>query len=189
MLIKHLTTRFVKELEDMTQDTFREIFEKEGKGEVLFRAIMGRTKQRLYGVIRRMLSSHEDTDDVLQDTYITAFERLDQFNWQSQLDSWLYRIAVNKALDFLRKSKRKDVEIPKAGTTETPDYSAAEKILLEALEEIPERQRSIFVMRYYEDLSFSEMSRLTGISEGGLRSNYHHAKRKIKEVFIDRGLL
>ena len=173
----------------MAQDTFREIFEKEGKGEVLFRAIIGHTKERLYRVIRRMLDSHEDTDDVLQETYITAFERLDQFNWQSQLESWLYRIAVNKALDFIRKSKREDAAPSSKGTTERPDYEAAERVLLEALEGIPERQRSIFVMRYYEDLSFSEMSSITGVSEGGLRSNYHHAKRKIKEVFIDRGLL
>ena len=175
----------------MAQDSLQEIYQKEGKGDVFFRAIVGQTKERLYRVIRRMVQDHDDADDILQDTYITAFERLDQFQWDSKLESWLYRIAVNKSLDRLRKKKRPIQLVSSAASTSTtsPDYYKAEEVLQEAMRELPERQRAIFVMRYYEDLGFAEMSAIMGISEGGLRSNYHHAKRKIKEVFIDKGLL
>lgn len=159
-----------------------------------FAEVVRQYSEPLYWKIRRLVLSHDDADDVLQNTFIKAWTNIDTFEGKSKLSTWLYRIAVNEALDFLRRQKN----IRQVGVEEAQGVAAqlladdyfdgdkAQALLQQAIATLPDVQRAVFTMRYYDEMKYSEMSRVLGTSEGALKASYHIAVRKIKEYLQGR---
>lgn len=150
-----------------------------------FRQLVIAYQQRLYQVIRRQVPSHEDADDVLQNTFIKVFKHLSRFENRSELYTWLYRIATNEVINHLNLSKRTRVEELKGNDSKHADAYINTDHLSEILESIictlPERQQMVFRMRYYDELSYKEMAALLQLTEGALKASFHHAAKKIEE--------
>lgn len=160
-----------------------------------FEQVVHEYGEQLYWQIRRMVLIHEDADDVLQNVFIKAWSHLDNFHQESRLSTWLYRIAVNESLDFLRKQKNSsmihtdDVESGVANMLVADNYfdgDETEAMLQEAISQLPDVQRTVFTLRYYDDMKYSEMSRILKTSEGSLKASYHIAVKKISEFFKHR---
>ncbi len=154
-----------------------------------FNLIVRKYQERLYHHIRKMVLIHEDADDILQQTFIKVWKGLDNFREDSQLFTWMYRIATNECLNFL-KSKNKNINISIEHIEHELkqdiyfDGDKMELIFQAALQTLPEKQRLVFNMRYYDDLKYEEISEILETSVGGLKASYHHAKEKIKK-FIE----
>lgn len=150
--------------------------------------------QPLYWQIRRLVLIHDDANDVLQNTFIKAWTNLDSFQGKSQLSTWLYRIAINEAIDFLRrKSKSTMVDIDEdpgvANALMGDDYfdgDQAQVLLQQAIAKLPDVQRVVFNLKYYDDMKYTEMSKLLGTSVGALKASYHIAVTKIKDELEKR---
>ncbi len=158
--------------------------------EKAFTAIIKKYQEKLYWHIRRMVVTHEDTDDVLQNVFIKVWRNLDNFREDSQLYTWLYRIATNESLTFLESKKRKasiSLDNEAAGlenlvrADEHFDANKLEWKLQLAIQQLPEKQRLVFNLRYYDEMPYEEMSRVLDTSEGALKASYHHAARKIED--------
>ncbi len=158
--------------------------------EKAFTAIIKKYQEKLYWHIRRMVVTHEDTDDVLQNVFIKVWRNLDNFREDSQLYTWLYRIATNESLTFLENKKRKasiSLDNEAAGlenlvrADEHFDANKLEWKLQLAIQQLPEKQRLVFNLRYYDEMPYEEMSRVLDTSEGALKASYHHAARKIED--------
>ena len=153
-----------------------------------FNHLMDKYKVRLYWLIRRMVNDHSDTDDILQEVFIKVWQKLGEFREESNLYTWLYRIAVNQTLNFLsRANKHKTLRIedePEAINKGTGiDYVNGDEItarLEKAIVLLPERQRLVFNMRYYDEMTYEQMSEVLGTSVGALKASYHHAVRKVE---------
>ncbi|MGL4596735.1 MAG: RNA polymerase sigma factor [Bacteroidia bacterium] len=157
-----------------------------------FRQIVVRYQKRLYWHIRRMLVDHDDTDDVLQNAFIKAWKGLDNFKEDAQLYTWLYRIATNETLSFIRQRKQElfvrfgDVEYSAASKLSDDNFFNGDEIqrkLQLAIQTLPEKQRLVFNMKYFEDMKYEDMSAVLETSVGALKASYHHAVKKI-EVYI-----
>lgn len=150
-----------------------------------FRQLVSRYQQRLYQVIRRQVTCHEDADDVLQNTFVKIFRHLDGFEHRSELFTWMYRIAIHEISNHHRRRKRTSTEELKVEDAREADTYINTESLPELLETIvrtlPERQQMVFRMRYYDELSYKEMAQLLDLTEGALKASYHHAVRKIEE--------
>lgn len=147
--------------------------------------------QQLYWQIRKMVISHHDADDILQNVFIKAWTNLNSFRGESKLSTWLYRIAVNESITFLNKERSRrnlsidDSDIFLATQLESDPYfegDEAEMKLQRAILTLPEKQRLVFNMRYFDELKFSEISEILETSEGALKASFHHAKNKIEEI-------
>lgn len=159
-----------------------------------FRLLIETYQRRVYGIARKMVLVHEDADDITQNTFIKAFRNIHKFQHNSSLFTWLYRIAVNESLTFL-ESKKKRFFFPVEDHLEVLenylDQSAAlsaDEITLKlqkALLKIPEKQRLVFNLKYYEDLSYEEISKITDTSVGALKASYHHAVKKIESILTN----
>ncbi len=159
-----------------------------------FRRIVVKFQERIYWQIRRFTKNHQDTEDVMQNVFIKAWKGLPKFREESNLYTWLYRIAYNETHTFLSKeNKRKTVDIDPPlfensviveGKSYSPDE--IETVLKKALEKLPEKQLLVFNLKYFDDLKFSEISELTGTSVGGLKASYHLAVKKIEVFLKDR---
>lgn len=158
--------------------------------EKAFTAIIKKYQEKLYWHIRRMVVTHEDTDDVLQNVFIKVWRNLENFREDSQLYTWLYRIATNESLTFLDGKKRKatlSLGEDTAGlenlvrADEHFDASKLEWKLQLAIQQLPEKQRLVFNLRYYDEMPYEEMSKVLETSEGALKASYHHAARKIED--------
>lgn len=153
-----------------------------------FAALVSQYSEPLYWKIRRLVLTHDNADDVLQETFIKAWTNLDSFQGKSKISTWLYRIAVNEALDFLRKQKgQQSVDIDDSESIanslladEYFDGDEAQALLQQAINQLPEVQRIVFNMRYYDNMKYSEMSKILGTSEGALKASYHIAVNKVK---------
>lgn len=154
-----------------------------------FATLVEQYDEKLYWIIRHIVGTHEDADDALQNTFIKAWSKLDDFRGEANIGTWLHRIAVNEALNLIRKEKRyagSDIdvsELPHAFADEYFDGDEVEQMLRDAMETLPEAQRAVFALKYYEDKQYKEISQILGTSEGGLKANYHHAVEKIKQFF------
>lgn len=158
--------------------------------EAAFGQLVSQYKERLYWHIRNMLKDHHDTDDVLQNTFIKIYKNIHQFNGQSQLYSWMYRIATNESINFLNQKARKQQisseELQKqiVDQLQSDVYFEGDEIQLKlqrAIATLPEKQQQVFNMKYFQDLKYREISHILGTSEGALKASYHIAVRKIKE--------
>ena len=140
-------------------------------------------------VIYRYVSNDDDANDVLQNAFLKAWSNLDDFQNKSKISTWLYRIAINEALDFVRREKNKlsaDADISLANRLMADEYfdgDEAQALLQEAIAQLPDVQRTVFTLRYYDDMKYSEISKLLNTSEGALKASYHIAVQKISEFF------
>lgn len=143
----------------------------------------------LYWKIRRIVLTHDDADDVLQNTFLKAWKNLPTFEGRSKLSTWLYRIAINEALDFLRRQKAMtlasaDADLTIANQLMADDYfdgDRSQALLQQAIAMLPDVQRTVFTLRYYDEMKYSEMSELLGTSEGSLKASYHVAVQKVTD--------
>ena len=155
-----------------------------------FNLLVRQYQRRLYGFVRRMITDHDETQDVLQNTFIKAFNGIDGFKGGSKIYSWLYRIAHNESLDHLRRMRRglfvsEESVIERLTTTldssEHFSGDAIERKLQKAVMSLPEKQRAVFTMKYFQEMKYEEMSEITGTSVGALKSSYHIAVKKIED--------
>lgn len=160
-----------------------------GEREKAFNALVQAYKERLYWHIRRFTCSHEDADDLLQETFVKIWGSLDSFRGASSLFTWVYRIATNETLNFLRKQKVKGFfamepveSILWKKIDDDPYFNGNElqRQLYKAIQKLPEKQRIVFSLRYFDELSYKEISEILGNSPGALKASYHHAYIKIK---------
>lgn len=158
-----------------------------------FEMLVSQYSQPLYRQIRRMVLSHDDANDVLQNTFVKAWQGLPAFEGRSKLSSWLYRIAINEAVDFLRREKKKlslSADSEQAQTVaarlmadEYFDGDQTEAMLQEAISQLPDVQRTVFQMKYYENMKYQDISTILGTTEGALKASYHLAVKKISKFF------
>ena len=159
-----------------------------------FTGIIKKYQEKLYWHIRRMVVQHEDANDVLQNMFIKVWKALDNFREDSQLYTWLYRIATNESLTFLEQQKKKstislsDVEnglSNKLKADKNYDSNKIEWKLQLAMQQLPEKQRVVFNLRYYDEMPYQEMSKVLDTSEGALKASYHHAVKKIEDYILN----
>jgi RNA polymerase sigma-70 factor (ECF subfamily) len=149
--------------------------------------------EQLYWQIRRVVLTHEDANDVMQNTFMKAWNRLDTFQGESKIGTWLSRIAINESLDHLRRNNHVTVstedDVSLSNTLLADPYfdgTEVEAMLQEAIATLPDVQRTVFLLRYYEDMKYSEISQRLNTSEGALKASYHIAVKKIAEYFKSR---
>lgn len=156
-----------------------------------FGIIVQQYTEALYWKIRRIVLDHDDANDVLQNTFLKAWNSIGDFQSKSKVSTWLYRIAINESLDHLRKQQHKistDMDLSVANRLMADDYfdgDDAQALLQEAIAALPDVQRTVFTLRYYDEMKYSELSKLTGTSEGALKASYHIAVKKISEYVLN----
>jgi len=158
--------------------------------EKAFTSIIKKYQEKLYWHLRRMVVDHDDANDVLQNVMIRVWNGLENFREDSQLYTWLYRVATNECLTFLEQQKKRasvslsDVESGlenKIKADQNFDGNKLEWKLQLGIQQLPEKQRIVFQLRYYDEMPYEEMSRVLETSEGALKASYHHAVKKIEE--------
>lgn len=154
-----------------------------------FNLLIRKYEKKIYYHIRRLVISHDDANDVTQETFIKIWKNLDRFKEESQLFTWIYRIATNEAITFLRKKRTRfmipliNIENRLAKTLIDDNFFSGDQIQLKlqkAILKLPEKQRIVFNMKYYDKLKYEEISDITGTSVGGLKALYHYAVKKIE---------
>ncbi|MFN0049806.1 MAG: RNA polymerase sigma factor [Cytophagales bacterium] len=155
-----------------------------------FHVLVKQYQKKVYYHIRRMVVDHDDADDLVQETFIKIWKGLDNFQGQSALYTWIYRIATNESLNFLAKKRRRfflpigDVEGElknKIDNSSPLDGDEIQKHFQKALLTLPEKQRLVFNMKYFDEMKYEEISEVLGTSVGALKASYHHATKKIEE--------
>lgn len=159
-----------------------------------FTEVISRYSDPLYWQIRRMVESHDDANDLLQNTFMKAWTAIDSFRGDAKLTTWLYKIAINESITFLNR-ERKRQNIPLDGddsflinSIEADRYTDGDELLKKlrvAIASLPEKQRLVFNMRYYDEMKYEQMSEILGTSEGALKASYHLAVKKIEQFFKD----
>ena len=176
--------------EEELQIQLNQPFKRSGAFSVLVRMY----QERLYWHIRKMVLSHDDANDVLQNTFLKAWNGLDGFRGESKLSTWLYRIATNETLTFLNNKRLRnissmdDVEDVLLQNLRADSYFNGTEIqmtLQEAILTVPGKQRLFFNMKYFEDITYEQMEAVLGTSVGALKASYHHAVKKIERFFVD----
>lgn len=154
-----------------------------------FAVLVKQYSEKLYWKVRRIVLSHEDANDVLQNVFIKVWNNLQNFQGKSSLSTWLYRIAINESLDFLRKQKQTDMvssddDLSVSSRLMSDEYFDGDEIqarLQEVVARLPEVQRTVFNLKYFEEMKYSEISQILNTSEGALKASYHLAVKKITE--------
>jgi RNA polymerase sigma factor (sigma-70 family) len=172
-------------------------FRNEATKESAFSELIKRYQERLYWHIRRMVIHHEDTNDILQNVFIKVWRNLSEFREEANFYTWLYRIGTNETLTYLEQQKRKsslslsDDGLDgnglsnKLSAEQGYDSNKIEWKLQQALLQLPEKQRIVFNLRYYDEMPYEKMSAVLGTSEGALKASYHHAVKKIEAFLKD----
>lgn len=157
-----------------------------------FERVVREYSEQLYWQVRRIVLTHDDADDVLQNVFMKVWTHLDSFHQDARLSTWLYRIAINESLDFVRRKKKQLVvssdeqENAIANMLVADRYfdgDEAQALLQEAIAQLPDVQRTVFNLRYFDDMKYSDISQLLHTSEGALKASYHIAVKKISEFF------
>ena len=172
--------------------TDREIIDlyRNGQQEQAFNHIVEAYTERLYWHVRRFLCSHDDTNDLLQDIFIKVWAALPSFRGDAQLFTWIYRIATNEVLNHLRKQKFKALVSfeTESGYLEKKidedpyfDGNTMQRELHKSIQRLPQKQRIVFMLRYFDEMKYEDISEITGTSVGALKASYHHAYNKIKD--------
>ena len=160
-----------------------------------FRTLMHQFQEQTYWHIRRMVTTHEDADDVVQNTFIKVYKNIEKFEGNSKLYTWIYRIATNESLTFLKNRKKRQSESIDNSETNIENNLIADSyfdgnhiqlMLQKAIYQLPEKQKAVFNLRYYEEMPYSDMSEVLQTSVGALKASYHHAVKKIEE-YIKNG--
>ncbi len=160
-----------------------------------FRQLMDKYQERLYMHIRRMVHEYQDANDVLQNTLVKVYKGIKNFKGNAALYTWLYRIATNESITFLKQKKRRrstSIEDEEGGVAAQLkadswfDGSEAQRLLKAAIAILPTKQQAVFNMRYYDEMSYQEISDVVGTSVGGLKASYHHAAKKIEQYLKTR---
>lgn len=167
-----------------------ERFKNPATKEAAFTLLMQKYQEKIYWIIRRIVIDHEDANDVCQNMFIKVWRNLDNFKENSQLYTWLYRIATNESLTYInRKKKKSSVQIS------TEDYDLTKKLeadtyfegdklqihLQNAIASLPDKQKTVFLLRYYDEMKYEDMSEMLDTSVGALKASYHHAVKKIEK--------
>lgn len=158
-----------------------------------FKGIVEQHSKPLYAHIRSILLNHDDTDDVLQNTFIKAWNGIDKFKGESELSTWLFRIATNEALQYLRKQKKRRLFLFRPEAMEAQQVLSEHRYdgddvrhkLEQAMLSLSVQQRMVFSMKYFNDLKYSEMAEILDLKEGTLKAVYHNAVKKIEKYIID----
>jgi len=184
----------VKEISD---SQILSLLETEAQYEKGFRLLMEKYQERLYWHVRRMVTTHEDADDVIQNVFIKVYKNIHRFEAKSKLYTWLYRIATNETLTFLKKRNKtqtdsidnEDLNIENRLTADTYfDGDEVQKRLKYALSTLPEKQRLVFNLRYYDEMPYKQISEVLETSVGALKASYHHAVKKVESYFKTQGI-
>ena len=158
-----------------------------------FSVVVEKYSPKIYWHIRNMVLSHDDANDLVQETFIKAWNSLDTFRGEAHISTWLYRIAINETLTFLKKRQIETIPIDSdeydiAGTIESDAYFCGDStdiLFRKAIETLPEKQRLVFNMKYFEEMKYEEMSDILGTSIGALKASYHIAVKKIEKFIED----
>ncbi|MDQ6757611.1 MAG: sigma-70 family RNA polymerase sigma factor [Bacteroidota bacterium] len=162
--------------------------------EAAFTQILKKYQEKLYWHIRRMVIDHEDANDVLQNMFIKVWRALENFREDSQLYTWLYRIATNECLTFLEQQKKRNtislgnIESGLSNKLKADTNFDANKLewkLQLGIQQLPEKQRIVFNLRYYDEMPYEQMSKVLDTSEGALKASYHHAAKKIEDFILN----
>ena len=154
-----------------------------------FECIVKEYSEQLYWQIRRMVLSHDDANDILQDTFIKAWLNIDYFRGEAKMSTWLHRIALNECLTFLNKRQANtqlsidDIHSEMTNSLETDPYfdgDETQRIFLKAVHTLPEKQQMVFNLKYFKEMKYEEISQILGTSIGALKASYHHAVKKIE---------
>jgi RNA polymerase sigma-70 factor (ECF subfamily) len=181
----------------MNPKTDLELVEDFRRGDITaYNELVRRYQQKVYWIGRRILGTHEDADDVVQEVFIRVYENLKNFRAESGFYTWLYRIAMNLSLNTLQKKRIKDfvkydsiidtLEGENSRTDEPALHREYETLLEKAVESLPAKQRAVFMMRYYDEMSYEEMAKVLKKSVGGLKANYFHALKKVQKILRDK---
>lgn len=163
-----------------------------GRRDKAYSTVVGKYQERLYWHIRKMVLSHDDANDLLQNTFLKAWKALDGFRGDSQVSTWLYRIATNETLTFLANKRLRNVMSMDDEETFLMQYLEADSYfdgnelelkLQKAILTLPEKQRLVFNMKYFDDITYNQMEAVLGTSTGALKASYHHAVKKIEKYF------
>ncbi|MEL6810743.1 MAG: RNA polymerase sigma factor [Bacteroidota bacterium] len=170
------------------EQTLVSALQSENEKEKAFKILVSQYKERLYWHIRKIVLDHDDTDDVLQNTFIKVFRNIGSFKADSKLYTWMYRIATNEAITFINKRAKRanitsqELKEQKIEQLQTDVYFEGDKIQLQlqkAIAALPEKQQLVFNMKYFDDHTFDQLSEILDTSVGGLKSSYHIAVKKI----------
>lgn len=176
-------------MSELADDELLALFRQEATKHYAFNLLVRQYQRRLYGFIRRMVTDHDEAQDVLQNTFVKVWHGLDKFRADSKLYSWLYRIAHNECLNHLRSLKRglftshESVVERLTTTLDSSEHFSGDLIqrkLQKAIMRLPDKQRAVFNMKYFDELKYEEISTITGTSVGALKSSYHIAVKKIE---------
>ncbi|MEM9686461.1 MAG: RNA polymerase sigma factor [Bacteroidota bacterium] len=174
----------------VSETTFIAQLKEKKTQEQAFGTLVSQYKERLYWHIRRIVLNHDDTDDVLQNTFIKIYRSIDGFKGESALYSWMYRIATNEALSFLKSKARKysitseELQHKMVEDLTADVYFEGDEIQLKlqkAIATLPEKQRLVFNMKYFENMKYEDISKIIDTSVGALKASYHHAVKKIEQ--------
>jgi len=178
----------------MSDHELMESLRKENSRDLAFQELVLKYQERLYWHIRKIVLNHDDSDDVLQNTFLKAWKNISSFREESSLFTWLYRIATNESLTFINSRSRRslvplnDVSEYLKSKLEADDYydgTDIQKKLQLAILTLPEKQKLVFNMRYFEEMPYQEMSEILDTSVGALKASYHHAAKKVEEYLLN----
>ncbi len=191
----YLYTPKNKIMQEYNEDIVIEQLQKPATVRQAFARVVEQYSRPLYWQIRKMVLSHDDANDLLQNTFLKAWGSIEYFRGDAKLSTWLYRIAVNETLTFLAKERERrnltadaadDFLLLNIESEEFFDGNRAQKLLQEAILQLPEKQRLVFNMRYFDEMKYEDMSEILGTSVGALKASYHHAAKKIEEYLEER---
>ncbi len=181
-------------LDEYTDKELLEQFREPKTSNYAFNLIVKKYSKRIYWHVRKIVIDHDDANDVVQNTFIKVWKNLGEFREDSQLFTWMYRIATNEALSFLKQKKAKflipfaDVEYELSNTLSEDTQFTGDEIqmkLQKAILTLPQQQRLVFNMKYFDDLKYEEISEILNLTVGGLKASYHHAVKKIEKYLLE----